>query len=84
MYSFALSKQILQEIEVYKKLDFVELLKLVKNYLYFSSIGSSNEIYYKKSTVNNEYLITIRLDLDYKEIMIKDSFEYDLLSDYSK
>ena len=86
VYSFIISNQIFNEINLYRKINFPSLLPLVniiKNdskYLIKKSICQDNPEVMK----NQEYLISLDLNLEIENILIKDTFQYDLLNENTR
>lgn len=101
MYSFSLSRQIIEEIELFKKIDFIGLLKLVNSFKHstLEDLNIDNKNFYANPTDNkdlsnkkdsikenfcNEFIITININLETELINLKDSFSFDLLSEYTQ
>lgn len=65
---------------MFNSIDFTVLLKDIKNFKEINYICDG----YPSSISNNEYLLLIKLDLVINNISIKDSFEYNILSNYEQ
>jgi len=87
MYVFSLSRQILEEIHLFEKFDFIGLLNLINQYKYgFNMEGEQAESKAKTGQKKflNEFFIPIELDINTEDIVIKDYFEFDILNEYQQ